>query len=267
MTPLYKPQFAYGAPEGFHDEEFEVPVSFTFSGNGQLNRGLPWQLDDDMPMRIRGIYFRDLGPSQFAASPGYCRIWDTMGNPLSSDLVLALGMWGSGGIDSGDNRYAWGFPIEPEIECAPGGILQFDFKLQTSANIGSGALEDGIQSPVTIYNGRIGVTTVKSITLVDPGAPNIALSVGVIGTAVTVTLATDGAGVITSTFVEVANAINASPLTAGVITAFPEAANDSAFDPAALAVAQGPVAIPSGDASQETTIVGTIIGVKRLRDC
>jgi hypothetical protein len=57
------------------------------------------------------------------------------------------------------------------------------------------------------------------IAIVDPAGNNQALSVTVVGSAVTVHLATDGSGNLTSTFAEIANAVNASAAAAAIMTA------------------------------------------------
>ena len=53
----------------------------------------------------------------------------------------------------------------------------------------------------------------------DPGAANAPLSVAVAGNAITVTLATDGTGKITSTAAQVVSAINANPAAAACVIA------------------------------------------------
>jgi hypothetical protein len=55
--------------------------------------------------------------------------------------------------------------------------------------------------------------------LVNPGAPNAPLSVSLAGNAITVSLATDPAGVITSTAAQVVAALNANPDVANLVTA------------------------------------------------
>jgi hypothetical protein len=217
---LFKPQFSYATPEGYRDEEFLIPFLFSVLGNGQLVRQLPWQLDDDVPFIIRGIIFPQIGLSNNSPAPGYARIWDTQGNPLSLGLVLALGMWSQAGLDWQGNAYAWGFPIEPEIECAPGGALLFDFQLQTNAGIASttytGVLE-GILFQAAIYGTGGNVYT---IAMLNPAANNVPLSVALVGGVnVQVTLSTDGGGAITATVQQVVDLINNSPALVGIMTA------------------------------------------------
>lgn len=78
-----------------------------------------------------------------------------------------------------------------------------------------------------------------TVALVDPSANNAALSVSVTGTAITVNLATSGAGAITSTAAQVIAAIEASEAASALV----EVANAGASTGAAAvaAVAAGPL--------------------------
>jgi len=217
---LFKPQFSYPTPEGFRDEEFLVPFEFLVPGDGKLARQLPWQLDDDVPFIIRGIIFPQIGLANNSPAPGYARIWDTRGNPLSYGLVLALGMWSMAGLDFDGNGYAWGFPIEPEIECAPGGALLFDFQLQTNAAIAL-ATYTGVLEGINFWAGVYGVGgNAFTIAMLNPGAANVPLSVAVVGGVnVQVTLSTDGGGAITATVQQVVDLINSTPALVGIMSA------------------------------------------------
>lgn len=263
MAPLYKPQFAHEIPDGYHDEDFTVPVEFTFSGNGQVQRGLPWQLDDDSPFLIRGIYFPTLSLG-LGGTPGKVRIYDTLGNPLTEGLVLSLGMWGSGGLGASNDGafYAWGFPIEPEILCAPSGVLTFDFEMQTTAFVASTQII-GISGAATVYAGIVGAAgTGRTIALIDPGAPNIALSLVVVGVNVQVTLSTDGASALTTTYAQLVDLLNNSPLTAGIM-----AATLATGDSSEVVAAMAATALGGGAVSTPQTIKGSFYGSKRLRAC
>ncbi len=216
----YKPEWAKRTPDGFRDETFLVPFQFLqVPGSGQIVRGLPWNLDDDQPFILDGIFFTQIGTTLDAnggqpSGQGLARIWDCQGNPLSQGLVLGLGMWGNGSIaltavGSPAQVFGWGFPIEDELECPPGGTLLFDFQLTTTATVAFFQIVDVVLT-ITFYAGVWGAAGNGGvITLVDPGAPNIPLSLVVAGANVTVTLATDGAGVVTSTFQDIADIVNA----------------------------------------------------------
>lgn len=271
-TRLYKPQWAYKTPDGFRDETFLVPFTFTVPGNGSLVRQLPWQLDDDVPYIIRGILFPEIGQVANDLSgffPGLARIWDTHGNPLSQGLVLGLGMWCQGGVDivggqgsvNGSN-YGWGFPIEPEIECAPGGALLFDFQLATNATIANFFVDLGGGNFMTYWAGVFGIAgNGRTIQLIDPGAPNVALSIAVVGVNVQITLATNGGGVITTTAGDIANLLLNTPAAVGVMAATING------DPTTVVTAFGPSALTGAAASTPITLNGCFIGVKRFKDC
>ena len=266
---LYKPQYAYPIPSGYRDETFLVPFKFTNPGTGALVRGFPWSLDDDVPYLLHGLYFPQIAPfSGPAFSPGYARIWDTHGNPLSDDLVLALGMLSMGGLwqDPQDftrqKVFAWGFPFEPYIECAPGGTLLFDFQLDTNAVVAA-FFHAGIVAGINFTAGLWGLAgNVFTIQLINPGAANIPLSVAVVGGVnVQVTLATNGAAAIISTFGDVANLLNTSPVTVGKMGA-------TIFPPASEVItAFGPSALSGGAASTPFELDGVLIGKKRFKAC
>jgi hypothetical protein len=290
--PLFKPQWAYPTPDGFRDEVFTVPFKFEIEGDGLLIRSLPWALDDDVPYLIRGIVFSQIGTHQpingVAQNPGFCRIWEPHGHPLSSrgmvnadgpeyfDLALALGAWSQSGFQEGtEGINGFGFPIEPEIECSPGSSVLFDFLLRTSAGIGSFSVS-GLVDTMEFVAGVIGTAGAAfTIQLIDPGAPNVALSVALVGGVhVQVTLATNGASVITSTFAQVVAAVNA----AGAAGTIPAPAPNSAFpimfayvtagdgSEVASAVAQTPLS-SGATASTDIYVTGVLVGVKRFQEC
>lgn len=256
----WRPQFAFQTPAGYRDEPYEVPFSFVVQADGQVYRSLPWQLDDDQPYLIRAVVFPEIGTAQNPALfPALCRITDTHGNPLSQGLVLALGVWSQSGFSSIN---AFGFPLADEVECAPGGVLLFDFQLNTNATIAffahTGAVET-IEFDAAVF-GTAG--NAFSIQLINPGAANVPLSVAVVAGAVQVTLATNGASAITSTFQDVANIINSTPAAAAVMSAQLSGAN-----PVEVITAFGPSSLAGGAASTSVPVNGTILGVKRFKEC
>lgn len=269
----YKPQWTYRTPKGFRDETYLIPMHWDVPADGLLHQGFPWQLDDDVPYLIRGIIIPCLGTAQTGWNavpsvvfPGFARIWDTIGNPLSDGLVLALGVWGQSGFGLGGTSInAFGFPIEHEVYCAPGGTLMFDFQINTNALvarfdwiIGAGQVTFAASIYGTGGNGR-------TITIVNPGAANIPLSIAVVGVAVTVTLATDGAAVITSTMNDVAAIVNSTPAALALMGAYKSGSTTTT-----LATALGVTALAGGAAADPTTPVkmnATLIGVKRFVEC
>jgi len=266
-NPLFKPQWAYSTPDGFHDEMF-ILGTFTFSlpgSGGVVTQDLPVQCDDDVPYYIRGIMFGG------NAANFFIRIRDTYNNPIVgaqpagniagvlSTLVLGVGCWCS--QTDGDN--AFGFPIEPEVECSPGGSVLFDFLGTSNGTAASVALTSG-GTTLTLTAALMGAAgNGATITLVNPAAPNVPLSVAVVGRNVTVTLATDGASALTSTWLDVANIINDTPAAFAVMFATLSGPPFTTVIPAhGLATLAGGL-----NSSEPITIQGTFIGVKRRPNC
>ena len=129
-------------------------------------------------------------------------------------------------------------------------------QIPTNAGVAGYGGVAGIFFAANIY-GVIGNS--YSIALVNPGAANVPLSVAVVGTEVIVTLATNGASVITSTYAQVAAAINANAAASALIIA------TSASATVAVALAQQPLS--GGAASVPVLVQGTLLGVKLWKDC
>jgi hypothetical protein len=229
-----------------------------------LSLNWPMQLDDDVQYFIRAIYFSadPLNTLNQDSFPGtLVRIRDCYGNPLSDGLVLSMGVW----CNQEENINGFGFPVEPEVECPPGGTLLFDFQIYSQGNFASfldviGPSSLFFQSSVmgAAGNGR-------TITLVDPGAPNVPLSVsvgGVDNVDVTVTLATNGASVITSTVADVQAIITATP--AAFASMF--ATVTGPLTTLATALAATPL-VGGSDAVGTVPIIGSFMGVKRFKEC
>jgi hypothetical protein len=268
---LFKPQWAYKTPAGYRDDFYLIPFSFQVPADGMLHLGFPVQLDDDVPYLIRGIIFPMVGTAQPLynqipplAFPGLVRMWDSHGNPLTEGLVLALGVWAQSGFSDANTPTginAFGFPLEPEVECSPGGAVIFDFQLNTNAV--PATFTDGTGSLLfasSVYGTAGNVTTIH---LVDPGAPNVALSVAVAGSAVTVTLATNGASALTSTWSDVAAAINGNAAAAALMSAV-VLQNGSTV---ATAIALTNLAGGAAANATPITVTGSLLGVKRFKDC
>lgn len=258
----YKPGFAFKTLEGFRDETFEIPFEFTVPGTGAEVTQLPLQLDDDVPWILRGIVFPQLGIPTAAISTirniGACRIRDTKGNPLSKGKVLTLGAWCQSGY-ANVNAFGWWFT--DEIICDPGGALLFDFQLSTNATWAIASVTNG--GDTIIFDANIyGVAgNAYTINLLDPGAPNVALSVAAGAGVVNVTLATDGASAIISTSQQVIDAINESSAAVAVLTAQLVAGTGNDV------VAAAAEALGGAAASSPVNLRGTLLGVKRFREC
>lgn len=266
-TDKYKPGFAFRTPEGFRDETFLIPFSFTVPGNGLPVRNLSIQMDDDVPWILRGIVWPQLGIKADVVNPappnrnvGQARIRDTQGNPLSLGMVLTLGAWAQSGYRN-VNAFGWWFA--DEVICEPGGALMVDLQLATNATFAAitvpSGLGDTIEFDANIYGtGGNGYT----IDLTDPLANNQPLTVVVgPGNAVEVLLATDGGGAIISTCQEVVDAINSDSAALAILGAQIIVGDGSTIAPTFVGVLIG------GTASSPITTLGTLIGVKRRREC
>jgi hypothetical protein len=258
---LFKPQWAYKTPDGYRDEPYLIPFTFSVLMNGSLVSSLPLQLDDDAPYLWRAIVFPAVGPLVGSPNgfPGLVRIRDSHGNPITDGLVYALGAYGLSGLA---NQNAFGFPIEPEIECAPGGTLLFDFQM-SSTGAEASFLFAAALGTLLFYSTIFGTSgNALTIQLINPGAPNVPLSVALVGGIhVQVTLATDGGGVITSTLADVAAIINSTPAIAAVMLAKVQTI------PLDLATALAQTPLAGGLNGSAHDLNGTLIGVKRWREC
>lgn len=260
-TDLYRPQWAFDEPVDAHDELFIVgPFSLAVAGDGTLSLNLPVQLDDDVQFYIRAVYFGELNPATgFLAKGGIlARLRDCYGNMLTQGLILALGAWGS----AIDGVNAFGFTLEQEVECSPGGTLLFDFQVSSQGSAASFTKTVGGQSLVfeSAIMGLAGDGA--TITLLHTVAPNLPLSVAVVGRAVTVTLATNGASVITSTFQDVQNIINNTPAVQAVMFALFFGSN-----PLTVITAQALSTLTGGSNGAPLVFQATLIGVKRFVRC
>lgn len=257
----FKPQWAYETPEGYRDEIYLYPFSFSVLADGKtLANNLPLQLDDDVPSIIRAIVFPNVGLQPSTVEfPSFVRIRDSNGNPLSDGLVLAAGVYG---LSGGQDQNAFGFPIEPEIPCSPGGTLLFDFLVASNGVVSfldvpfaPGAIKFFAQLMGTAGNGL-------TIQLINPGAPNIPLSAALVGGIhVQVTLGTNGASAITSTVAQVAAIINSTAAVSAVMGAIPE------LDTTAVVTVLAQTALAAGTNGTTVTLNGSLIAVKRYPVC
>jgi len=117
----------------------------------------------------------------------------------------------------------------------------------------TGTNNDLTFTAVTAGTGGNSVT----VSYVDPSANNASLSVSVLGTAITVNLATDGGGLITSTATLVRAALIASTPAAALITPTLKTGNDGTGVVTALAA----TALSGGAAAPTGAIVETTPGV------
>lgn len=128
-----------------------------------------------------------------------------------------------------------------------------------------GIIDDGIHATLTVNpagtNNALVFTAVtggvggNSITIeyVDPAAPDAVLSVGVVGTAITVNLATDGGSVITTTAAEIIDAIEASGAASALVTVANSGSDDGSGVVAAVALTPLAGGAPTGTAPTTST--------------
>lgn len=258
----YKPAFAFRTPDGFWDEEYQIPFNFTVAGDGSPTFRNPIQMPDDAPWILRGIVFPQIGLSSGfmdgTRSPGFARLWDGRGNPMSKGLVLTLGVWCQSGYADVN---AFGYWFADEVIFEPGGNSMMDLQLSTNATAAVANLIFGADSLIleaNIYGtGGNGYT----VNLIDPAAPNIPLSIGVVGTTVNITLETDGASAIVTTTQEVIDIINETAAAIALVMPWLAAGDGTEVVAADVAVLAG------GAASTDIVVAGTLLGVKRRPLC
>ena len=208
--------------------------------------------------------------------PALARITDTQGNPLSPQStlpILALGVLSQSGFNSIN---AFGFPIEPEIECSPGGNIVFDFLVSTNATPGFVTLV-GVLEFITVELAFFGTShftslglTGVAINLIDTAVPLTPLSIAVSVIAgvqtITVTLQDNGAGALVTTYAQLAAALNANPAVTAIASAYIGGTNPAEI--LSTGVNAGPrQMLVNANASTMVTLQGTLIGVKRFVDC
>jgi hypothetical protein len=266
-SDLYRAQWAIAEPDYAHDELFIVgPFSLSVAANGTLSLNLPTQLDDDVPFYLRAVYFGELDPGNgFPGNGVLARLRDCFGNMLGGELgtgaaglIYALGAWGS----ALDGVNAFGFTVEPEVECSPGGTLLWDFQVSSQGTAASFS-KTGVSGSIEFVSAIMGAAgNGATIELLHTVAPNLPLSVAVVGRAVTVTLATNGASAISSTFAQVAAIINNTPAVQAVMFALLFTSN-----PAEVITALVTTPLAGGSNGGQTNLVATLIGVKRFVRC
>lgn len=256
----FKPQWAYPTPDGFRDEIYQVPFTFTVPANGKTQSvDLPVQLDDDVPFIMRAILFPNCG---IGDNPTLVRIRDSENNPMMEGLILAAGVYGLSGFQ---NFNAFGFPFEPEVTCAPGGTILFDLLPGSNGSVSQVALFFGAGLLLVFFAQLMGAAgNGLTVQLIDPGAANVPLSVAVVGGIhVQVTLQTNGASAIISTLQQVANIVNSTAASMALMGSFPQGVGAGAT--VATAVAQTPLV--GGENGTTVTLNGTLVGVKRFPEC
>jgi hypothetical protein len=260
-SDLFRPQWAFSEPDDSRDQLFITgPFSLAVEATGVLSLNLPVQLDDDVAFFIRAIYFGELSPltDTISGNGALVRLRDCYGNMLTNGLIYALGAWGS----AQDTVNAFGFVLEQEVECSPGGTLLFDFQLSSNGAVASATLP-GTPGDMVFESAVMGAAgNGATITLVNPAAANVPLSVAVVGRAVTVTLSTNGASALTATFAQIAALLNTTPAVQAILFALIFSAN-----PNQVATILATTPLVGGANGTPVTLQATLIGVKRFVRC
>ncbi len=125
----YHPQWVYHKPAGVQEEPFEIPFSFDILADGSVVPNLPIPIDNE-DVIIRGIFFNkaqglvgSIGPLVDAFF--LARLRDTFGNPMCDTLALMMGGWAN------PSGAGCGFPIDPEIPLASGGVVLMDVAISS----------------------------------------------------------------------------------------------------------------------------------------
>ena len=263
-SKLYKPEWAYSTPKGYRADRSScrfVLCSCEWRDSGEL----PLALGYGCAVGFQGCCVSPIGTAQGVNSPGYnvgtpglVRIRDTEGNPLTNDrqnqdCVLAFGAVGQSGFN-GIN--ASGFPFGLGVDCERGGVITFDFILPSVAVPASLLIFPGFSVQAKV--GGVGGNAI-TVAFVQAGL-NTPLSVTVVGNAITVNLATDGGGSITSSYSDTAAAIVLSAAASALVTVICRTHRD---------VGQFVCGNQScrGAAVSYVNVQGTILGDKLFEEC
>lgn len=131
---IYRPQFCYPTPPGCRDEDFVY--YFDGSNTPLLNQdvqgltlsNIPLPLQQDAPFYWRGIKVELRGAGGGPAIPDlYVKFQDPYLNFLSDGLVSATTYgFAQNPVVFNQAEYTGPpVPLEPEIYCPPGGLIQF----------------------------------------------------------------------------------------------------------------------------------------------
>jgi hypothetical protein len=134
---IYRPQYAYGTPPGYRDEQFHYAfdqsnVPALSKGNlaaAALSQNIPLPLQQDAAFIWRALECEGINNADPVVA---VRFRDPYGNYLSDDFVpLDLYVRSPGLVVAGDLPVIW----EPAIECPAGGIIWLDIKNQSAGNV------------------------------------------------------------------------------------------------------------------------------------
>ena len=264
--PSFRPDWAWSTPEGFRDELFVWNWSFTVPGNGSIVQGLPVQADDDADFYMRAIFCPQLaivprslyGDAYTPRNTGFMRLSTSDGRQLSRDLLLTMGYLCAGGF-AGEQGF--GGSLVDDLRIPRGGAVSLDVQLGTNAKFAEEQQAFGA-STMRFYANVYGTSgNGRTVELINPGAPNVALSAAAISNGIQVTLGTNGAGTVTSTVAQVVAIINDTSAVAALVLAHYDGPGTD------LASAVGPLALVGGEASENIQFSGAFLGYKRFAVC
>jgi hypothetical protein len=264
----HHPDWAWQTPAGFRDEPFVLNFVFRdlLADGITLHRSLPVQCEDDADFLVRSVLFPQLGlaprGSSIAgpgvSSPGRVRITTGNGQQLSRGLVLYSGIWCGAGMP---NLLAVGGSLVDPLPVPAGGALSVDLQLATTGQPANASTTVNDTS-LLVYANVFGVGgNGRTITIVDPGAPNSPLSVVLAGVNATISLQTNALGAISTTFLALAQFVNSNALLAPLYVA------EVLGVPVEEIVAPGVLNLVGGSAGSLVDITGAFIGVKRYKAC
>lgn len=142
---MYRGQFAYSTPEGCRDEDFVY--YFDGSNTPLLNQdfavgltvlNIPLPLQQDAPFYWRGFKVENRGAGGGPATPNlFCRFRDPYLNFLSEGMICAmnLGFAQNPFVFNGADYTGTPVPLEPEIYCPAGGLIQLDIIAPVTAGV------------------------------------------------------------------------------------------------------------------------------------
>lgn len=268
-TLRFAPQWRYPRPPaGFFEDPYWVPFEVTLTGNTNPIYRIPIQLDDDYTFLARTLLFPAAGNTlpvednpPASGVPLLLRFWDTRGNPLSNDLALAFGVF----CQSGFARNLYGFPFPHQVTCDPGGLMQVDLQAPAigGATAPVAAATDTISGETITFTGFVGAGGATVFMSSQIGI-NLPLTINLVGTVVTILLATNGAGANDSTFAQVRTALNADPSIAPLFTTSIAGPAPNDMIPVALF---GPTGLLLAPATAAAVLTGYLYGVRLRGTC
>lgn len=264
----HHPDWAWRTPEGFRDEPFVLNFVLPdlLADGVTRHEGLPVPVDDDADFLVRSVLIPQLGLAPRRTSvafppvstPGRVRITTSNSQQLSRGLVLYSGIWCGAGMP---NLLATGGSLVDPLPVPAGGALVLDLVLATTGQPANASTTVN-DTTLLVYANVFGAGgNGRTVTIVDPGAPNSPLFATPAGSNVTISLQTDGLGAIATTFFLLAQFINSSPIVSPLYVA------EIFGEPVEEIVAPAVLNLAGGTAGGLVNVAGAFVGVKRYKAC